>query len=171
MNKNYIFIFTGLFLGICLILCAGIWFSLTELYSYREEYDQLDAERNNNTGIIAGLEARNLSLSRITHLSINNALKVPDAVTFFGMVRQITDLNKINILYMTTSGQDGSEGKDNILQLKLDGNYYSFIKMFADLRNLPAASKITKLAIKRNHDLPEELVEADITIEVMTEND
>ncbi len=72
---------------------------------------------------------------------------------------------------MTTSGQDGSEGKDNILQLKLDGNYYSFIKMFADLRNLPAASKITKLAIKRNHDLPEELVEADITIEVMTEND
>lgn len=171
MNKNYIFIFTGVLLGICFVLCAGIWFSLSELYSYREEYDQLDAERNNHTGIIANLEARNSSLSRITHLSINKAAKVPDAVTFFGMVRQITDLNKINILYMTTSGQDDSGSKDNILQLKLDGNYYSLIKMFSDLRNLPAASKITKLAIKRNHDLPEELVEADVTIEVMTENE
>ena len=86
------------------------------------------------------------------------------------MVRQILDTNNISLISMTTSGQNDAEAKDNILQLKVDGAYYSLARMLADLRNLPAASKITRMSLKRNHDLPEELVEADITIEVMTED-
>ncbi len=168
MNKNYSFIFTGIFLGVCAVLCAGIWFLMNELYTYREEYDQLDAESNNNSGIITNLEARNASLSRISNLDITKASTVPDAVTFYGMARQIIDMNNITILNMTTSGQNDSGRKDNILQLKLDGAYYPLVKMFADLRNLAVPSRITKLSIKRNHNLPEELVEADVTIEVMT---
>ena len=169
MNRNYYVIFTGIFLGLCLILCGGIWFTISKLHECREEYDQLDAERHNNSGIITNLEARNASLSRISSLSINNAGIVPDAVAFFSMVRQIIDAHKINLLYIATSGQDNSGGKDNVLQIKIDGNYYDMAKMFADLRELPAASKITRLSLKRNHDLPEELVEADLTLEVFTE--
>lgn len=169
MNRNYYVIFTGIFLGLCFILCGGIWFAIIKLQGYREEYDQLDAERHNNSGIISRLEARNATLSRITTLSINNAVLAADAVAFFSTIRPIMENHNISLLYITTSGQNDSGKKDNILQLKIDGKYYDMADMLADLRNLPVPSKITRLSLKRNHDLPEELVEADITIEVMTE--
>lgn len=169
MKKNSSLIFAGVFLVLCILLCAGVWFSLHGLYVYREEFDQLDAERNNNTGIITNLEARNASLSRITKLSINQAGTVPDAIVFYGMARQIIEMHSIGLLSMTSSGQNDSGKRDNTLNLKLSANYYQLAYMFADLRNLPVASKITSLRINRNHDLPEELVEADVTIEVMTE--
>ncbi len=168
MNKNY-FVLTGIFIGVCIILCGVIWFSLSELYAYREEYDQLTQQSDSHSGIIANLEARNASLSRISHLSINRASTVPDAVAFFSLVRQIMDSNNISLLTMSTSGPDNSGNRDNILQLKIDGNYYAMARMFADLRSLPVPSKITRLDLKRNHNLPEELVEADLTIQVMTE--
>lgn len=170
MNKNYYITFTGIFLVLCLIICVGIWYSHKELYACREEYDQLDAERHNNSGMISSLEARNAILSRITSLKINSSEMPQDAVAFFSMVRQIMDMHNISLLYMTTSGQDNSGNKDNILQVKVDGGYYDIAAMFADLRNLPVPSKTNKLSLKRNHDLPEELVEADITLEIMTED-
>lgn len=168
MNKNY-FILTGIFIGVCIILCGVIWFSLTELYAYREEYDQLTQQSDSHSGVIENLKARNESLSRISHLSINRASTVPDAVAFFSLVRQIIETNNISLLTMSTSGPDNSGKKDNILQLKIDGNYYALARMFADLRSLPVPSKITRLDLKRNHNLPEELVEVDMTIQVMTE--
>lgn len=169
MNRNYYVIFAGVFLGVCLLLCVGVWFSIYELESLREEYDQLDSERHNNTGLITSLEARNATLSKINSLNINGASTVNDAVAFFSMVRQLMDNHQISLLYMSTSGQDNSGRKDNILQIKIDGHYYDMVKMFADIRNIPVPSKTTRLSIKRNHDLPEELVEADITFEIMTE--
>ena len=78
--------------------------------------------------------------------------------------------HNISLLYMTTSGQADSGKKDNVLQIKVDGGYYDMVGMFADLRGLSTPSKITRLSLKRNHDLPEELVEADITLEVLTED-
>ena len=169
MNKNYYAIFTGIFLGICLLLAGGIWYSLSKLYACREEYDSLDAERQNNSGIISNLETRNAALSKITELNINTSVLVPDAVAFFSMVRQIMDIHKVSLLSMTTSGQNDSGKKDNVLQLKIDGGYYNIADMLADLRNLNVPSKITRLSIRRNHTLPEELVEVDLTLEVLTE--
>ena len=94
MNRNSYVVFAGLFLGICVILCVGIWYSITELRACREEYDQLDSERHNNSGMITNLETRNAALSRITRLSINNAVLVPDAVAFFSMVRTIMEIGR-----------------------------------------------------------------------------
>lgn len=168
MNKNY-FIFTGIFVGVCVIACVGIWYSLGELYSLREEYEQLSSSNQSNTGIIANLEARNESLSRITGLHINSSQSVPDAVAFFSLIRPTIENNNINLLYMTTSGQDGSGKKDNELRLKIDGNYYAMMRMFAQWRSLPVPSKITSLNLIRNHNLPEELVQAELTLQVMTE--
>ena len=169
MNRNHYILFAGLFVVLCLLLCGGIWYSIAELRYYREEYDQLDSERSNNSSIISNLEKRNSTLSDITHLSINSAVLVPDAVAFFSVVRTIMERHNISLIYMTTSGQDNSGKKDNILQIKIDGGYYDMVGMFADLRS-QNPSKITHLSIKRNHDLPEELVEADLTIEVLTED-
>ena len=169
MNKNYYAIFAGVFLGVCLILCGGTWFAIQKLHECREEYDQLDSERHNNSGMITSLEARNASLQRLSKLSVNSAATVPDAIAFFSMARSLMEMHRINLIYMTTSGQNNSGKKDNILQIKIDGNYYDMARMLAGLRDLPAASKVTRLSLKRNHDLPEELVEAELTLEVMTE--
>lgn len=169
MNKNYNFTFAGVFLLLCLLLSGGIWYSIVELQTWREEYDLLDSERHNNSGIISNLEARNNTLTRITNLHINSATLAHDSVTFFSMVRQVMERHNISLLYITSSGEDNSGNKDNVLQIKIDGKYYDMAGMLADLRNLPVPSKITRLNLKRNHNLPEELVEADMTIEVLTE--
>ena len=168
MDKNY-FILTGIFIGVCIILCGVIWFSLNELYAYREEYDQLTQQNDSHSGIISNLQARNESLSRISKLSINRASTATDAVAFFSLVRQVMESNNVSLITMSTSGANNSGKKDNVLQLKIDGNYYALARMFADLRALPVPSKITRLDLKRNHTLPEELVEVDMTIQVMTE--
>ena len=156
-------------MGVCLLLCAGIWYSVTELYACREEYEMLASERHNNSGIISNLEARNATLSRIANLHIYGSTLIRDSVAFFSMVRQVMENHNINLTYITSSGKDNSGTKDNTLKIKIDGRYYDMAGMFADLRNLPVPSKITRLSLKRNHTLPEELVEADMTIEVLTE--
>ncbi len=168
MNKNY-FILTGIFIGVCIFLCGVIWFFLSELYAYREEYDQLAQQSSSHSSVIENLKARNESLSRISHLSINRASTVPDAIAFFSLVRQIAEANSINLFTMSTSGGNNSNKKDDVLQLKIDGNYYALARMFADLRKLSVPSKITRLNMKRNHNLPEELVDVDLTMKVMTE--
>ncbi len=163
MQKNSYLILAGIFAGLCFALCAGIWFSLNELHSYREEYDRLDSEQKNSSNMIASLKARNSSLSRVVNLSVN-------AVVFYGMIKTMLDGHKISVLSMTASGQDNSGKKDNILNLKLYAEYYQLMAMLADLKNLNVASKITSLRIVRNHNLPEELIDVDLQLEVMTEN-
>ena len=170
MQKNSYLILAGIFAGLCFALCVGIWFSLNELHSYREEYDRLDSEQKNSSNMIASLKARNSSLSRVVNLSVNHAKPVPDAVVFYGMIKTILDGHKISVLSMTASGQDNSGKKDNILNLKLYAEYYQLMAMLADLKNLNVASKVTSLHIVRNHNLPEELIDVDLRLEVMTEN-
>ena len=168
MNKKYL-IFTGIFIAVCAVICFAVQYSLSLLYPLREEYEQLSSGNHTSSGIISNLEARNANLSRITGLRINSAQTITDAIAFYSMISQTIEANNISLLYMTTSGQDNSGKKDNILQLKLSGGYYAMAKMFAEWRNLPVPSKITRLELKRNHTLPEELVEADLTLQVMTE--
>ena len=169
MNRKYI-MYTGLFIGFCALLCTAIWFPLGMLYELREEYDTLDSSNQGSSAIIENLEARNNSLSRITSLRINSSQTTTDAVAFYSMIRPSIENNNISLLNMITSGQDNDGRKDNILQMKLDGDYYAITRMLAEWRNLPVPSKITRLDLKRNHNLPEELVEIDVTVEVMTED-
>ncbi|MBQ6920131.1 MAG: hypothetical protein IJQ74_07350 [Synergistaceae bacterium] len=169
MNKNINVIFTGIFLAFSLAISVLTWYSVSTLHSTREEYDQLNGESNNNSDIIKTLEARNASLYRITALQVNNAQILPDAISFFSMLRTLLERHGINLMNMTTSGGDSDKG-DNVLQVKIDGNYYEIVKMLADIRNLPAAARITNFSIKRNHDLPGELVEVDLRLEVLTED-
>ncbi len=169
MIKNINLVFTVVFVLLSLLLCGGVEYSISKLHSLREEYDVLNAETTNSTGTITSLEARNSNLKRISYLSINKATAVPDAVVFFSMLRQLMELHNISLLYVATSGQTDAETKDNILQVKFDGDYYEIIKMLADIRELPAAARITRMSLKRNHNLPEELVEVDLTLEVITE--
>ena len=70
--------------------------------------------------------------------------------------------NAMNMLSM--SAKDSGE-----LELKLRGNYYSLVNLFADWRRMPFASRITSLRITRDSIEPDNLVDADITLEAWIE--
>ena len=161
MNKNLYLVFAGVLIAVCLALCEGVWWTTGELRTYREEYEALESDRNNSNELMAQLRLRNNSLNQINRLNIENATAASDFVEFFSQVRQAADSYKVNIVSMT---QGSSE---NILQLQLQGNYYSLAHVFAKWRTMPFASRMTSLKIRRDSTSPESLVEADVIIEAM----
>ena len=161
MSKNLYLVFTGILIALCLCLCFGVWWSLSELSTYRTEYDALESDRNNSNELMAQLRLRNTSLNQINRLNLQNAGAASDFVEFFTQVRQAADTYKVGIISMT---QGNSE---NILQLQLQGNYYSLAHVFAKWRTMPFASRMTSLKIRRSTSSPESLVEADVVLEAM----
>lgn len=168
MNNRLTLIFTGIFAALCLILSAGVWFSLHKLRACRDEYDMLDAERHNYTGMILNLQARNKTLTQINSLNIAETGTASDALAFYSEVRQTAENNSMNILSMA-SNQNESSG--NILTLRVEGNYYSLARMLADWRTMPFASRINSLSLRRDAAAPEHFIEADIALEAMLSQD
>ena len=164
MNNKIALIFTGLFVFLCLLLSAGVWFSLAELRAYREEYDMLDAERHNYTGNITRLQQKNKTLTEINSLNIANTGTAHDTLAFYSEIRQCAENNSMNILSMASDqGENGGTG--NIIKLQVEGNYYSLAHMIADWRQIPFASRINSLVVKRDAIAPTEFVQADIEVE------
>lgn len=168
MNNKLTLIFTGIFAALCLLLSAGVWFSLHELRTYREEYDTLDAERHNYTGLILNLQARNKTLTQINSLNIAGTSTASDVLAFYSEVRQTAENNSMNILSMASSQ---NENNGNILTLKVEGNYYSLAHMLADWRRMPFASRVNSLKLRRDAAAPEHFIEADIALEAMLAQD
>ncbi len=161
MKKNLYLVFTGVLIVICLALCAGVWWSIGQLKTYREEYEALESDRKNSNELMAQLRLRNNSLNQINRLNIENASAATDFVEVFSQVRQAADSYKVNIVSMT---QGSSE---NILHMQLQGNYYSLAHVFAKWRTMPFASRMTSLKIRRAASSPESQVEADVILEAM----
>ena len=161
MNKNLYLVFVGFLLAACLALSAGVWWSIGELRTYREEYEALESDRNNANELMAQLRLRNRSLSQINQLNLANSGTVSDFVEFFSQVRQAAELYNVNIVSMNQGNTE------NILNLQLQGNYYSLAHVFAKWRNMPFASRMTSLKITRSSSNPETMVDVDVTLEAM----
>ncbi len=160
MEDNRLFLlFTGIFIALCLALAFGVWYSVHELYTYREEFDTLENERANYESLMANMQEKNRNLVEITGLRIENTDTANDIVEFYSQVRKAIDDNEVNLLQMNTG--------DNILTLQLQGNYYAIAKVFADWRMLPFASRINSLRIKRDQSRPDYFVNADVVLEAM----
>ena len=52
MHKNTYFIFIGIFFVLCFALSAGVWWSISELETMREEYDLLEHERTSSVSMM-----------------------------------------------------------------------------------------------------------------------
>ena len=141
----------------------AVWYSIHVLYDYRTEYETLEAEQNNFTGMIKNLEERNRTLQQIAGLEINQTGTVSDAVSFFSQVRLAIENNGMNLLSMSS----GQNEKDLKLSLSLQGNYYSFAHLLAAWRVMPSAARIISLKFKRDSQSPEDFIEAEVTIEGM----
>ena len=163
MNKNLYMVFAGMFFAGCLALMFAVWYSIHVLYDYRTEYETLEAERNNFTGMINSLEDRNRTLSQIAALDINRTGTASDSVAFYSQVRFAIENAGMNLLSM----QSGQNEKDLKLTLSLQGNYYSFAHLLAAWRSMPSAARILSLRFRRDAQAPEDFINADVTIEGM----
>lgn len=168
MQKHAIKVLTGIFLTVCLVICAMVFYSVHALHQVRQEYDELNSDREQVSGTIKRLEARNAILKRIEALKLSNAHGQPDAIAYLTTLRGLIESNGITLMNMSTSGGN-DERPDSEITVKLDGNYYQIVRLLAQIRTSPSVARITAFSVKRNHDLPEELVEVDMKLEIFLE--
>ena len=164
MNKNTYLIFMGLFFVLCFSLSGGVWWSLRELEALREEYDMLESERTSSIAMMSAMQNKHLDLTEITGLNIDNAGSAHDAVELYSHVRQAIENNNIELISMNSDNNN-----DGILNLQLQGSYYSFAHLLAEWRVMPFASRINSLKLKRNAASPDRLISAQIVLEAMME--
>ena len=164
MNRNIYLILTAGFFALCLCLIGGVWWSLRELKSHREEYDLLVQERSASQKMMLSMQNKNLDLAQITGLNIDNAGYAKDAVEFYSNVRIAIEKNQVELLSMNSDAN-----KDNLLSLHVQGNYYALVHMFADWRGMPFAARINSIKIKRDPSSPTSKVDAEIILEAMME--
>ncbi|MBR2208177.1 MAG: hypothetical protein IJ859_05135 [Synergistaceae bacterium] len=158
-NRNYILQIL-LFAGLCLALCGGVWFGIHTLEEYREEYDTMVSERDNFEGIMENLRTKNRTLQAIHKVNLSDVQMVKKGREneFYSEVRRLIDKNEINMVSMKND-------EPSVFNLSLRGDYYALINLFADWREMPFASRITELKIKRDALLPSDFVDAELTLE------
>ena len=166
MNKNIYLIFMGLFFALCLALSGGVWLSLHELENLREEYDLLESERTSSVTMMQSMQNRHLDLTEITGLNIDNAGSAHDAVEFYSHVRQAIEDNKMELVSMNSDSNN-----DSILNLQVEGSYYSFAHLLAAWRQMPFACRINSLKLKRDANSPMSKISAQIVLEAMMEEE
>ncbi|MBQ6775787.1 MAG: hypothetical protein IJP53_04945 [Synergistaceae bacterium] len=160
-NNNSYFIQIAIFFLLCLSLCGGVWYGLNTLQDYREEYDMIVNERDNFSSVMESLRAKNRTLASINKIDLSEVGTPSDAVEFSAQVIRLIGENSVNMLSMQTND-------NNTLTLKLQGEYYSLVHLFADWSNMPFASRVTSLRITRDSVAPTDFVEADVTLEAWT---
>ncbi len=164
MNKSIYLILIAGFFGLCLCLVGGVWWSVHELRTYREEYDLLEEERATSQKMMQSMQDKNFDLSQVTGLNIDNAGYAKDAVEFYSHVRTAIEKNKVELISMNSDAN-----RDNLLSLHVQGSYYALAHMFADWRVMPFAARINSIRIKRDSSSPTNKVDAEIVLEAMME--
>ena len=164
MSKNIYVILTTVFFTICLAMIGGVWWSISELKAYREEYDMLEEERATSQRTMDSMQSKNVDLEQITGLNIDNAGFAQDAVEFYSQVRRAIEKNGVELLSMNAGGNN-----ESVLSLQLQGSYYALARTFAEWRVMPFASRINSLKIKRSANSPSAMINAQVTIEAMME--
>ena len=158
-DRNYILQILA-FAAVCILLGAGVWFAIHTLEGYREEYDTMASERDNFEGIMENLRAKNRTLQSIHQVNLGDVqiIKKGNENEFQTSVRALIDKSSMIMLSMRND-------EPGVLRLSLRGDYYSLIHLFADWREMPFASRMTELKIKRDNLAPDRSVEADLTLE------
>ena len=165
MKKNIYLILMALFFVFCFSLSGGVWLSIKELEALREEYDMLESERASSVIMMETMQNKNLDLTEITGLNIDNAGSAHDAMEFYSHVREAVENNNLELVSLNAANNN-----DGILSLQVTGNYYAFAHMLADFRKMPFASRISSLKLKRDAISPGSNISAQIILEAMMED-
>jgi len=148
------------FAALCLAMCVGVWFTTKTLEDYREEYDTMVNERDSFEGIMENLRAKNRTLQAINKVNLSDVKMISkeNKNEFYNEVRRLIDENAVNMISMKNDNP-------SVFNLSLKGDYYSLVHLFADWREMPFASRVTELHIKRDSLSPLDFVEAELTLE------
>ena len=165
-ENNLYLIFVGLFLAVCIALGGGVWYSMSMLADYREEFDIMRNERENFSDNMEALKTKNQLLKRIAGVSFKNSGSASDAVEFYSSVRQAISDNQLEMISMSTGSSAFGTGENAaVLNIKLQGEYYALAHLLAAWRNLPFASRVTSLKLVRDQNNPGNFVDVDVTLE------
>ncbi|MBQ7544384.1 MAG: hypothetical protein IJT02_05515 [Synergistaceae bacterium] len=164
MGKNIYLVFVAGFFALCLSVVGAVWWSVNELRAFREEYDLLEQERASSERMMQNMQHKNVDLTQVTGLNIDNAGLAHDAVEFYSAVREALENNNVELLSMNSEANS-----ENILSLHLQGNYYSVARAFAQWRTMPFAARINSLKIKRDTTSPTNRIDAEVVLEAMME--
>ena len=114
--------------------------------------------------MMQNMQHKNVDLTQVTGLNIDNAGLAHDAVEFYSAVREALENNNVELLSMNSEANS-----ENILSLHLQGNYYSVARAFAQWRTMPFAARINSLKIKRDTTSPTNRIDAEVVLEAMME--
>ena len=138
-----------------ILIRYGIFYAVSNLREVRAEHKNLNLERSSVQASINSLIEQNVQLKNL--ISADKFQENPGHVEIFSYVQNIMQNNNLNII---------SSGQENlVMTFKISGNYYAFINMLANLRNMPYAVKINNLRIRKNEISPADLVDVNITFE------
>lgn len=158
-NRNY-FSQILFFVSLCLLFIGGVWLGIHILESYRKEYDTMRSELDNFENIMENLRAKNRTLKSINQVNLGDIKTILKGKEneFYTEVRRLIDENNITMISMKNDNP-------SIFRLNLKGDYYALVHLFADWREMPFASRITELKIKRDELFPSDFVDAELTLE------
>ena len=167
MNDNKVTLLGFLFFLFCAALIGGVWYVNGELVRLQGEYDELaqsQADLKQETeSLMAQKRVFETNFRQLEQYKVNVA---SSDMGFYAEVQQVVQSSGINIL-STQQPRTNAAGRTS-LALKLKGDYYSFLRVLADWRNLDTTVRVSAMNMTASKT-PETRgeVEVDVTVEAI----
>lgn len=167
MNDNKITIIGFLFFLFCAALIGGVYFLNGRLVDLQGQYDELEQRRvdlNQTTqSLVRQKKVFSDAFTALESYKINVA---SSDMAFYSEVQQAVQANGINVL--STRQQGISKDGRSTMNLTLKGDYYSFLRVLADWRNLPITVRVSAMALTASKT-PETRgeIQADVSVEAI----
>lgn len=158
-NRKNLILTCVIFAVACLIICGVVIFPLYLMRATSIEYTNAEHKLLAVQNEIQMLRQRNKELENLVSLDVT-----PERISlveFFTRVQKIFQDNGISILSITQNDADYE------LNLKLEGDYYAFVRALAELRLLSNPVKTISLSINKSKENSVEFIEADLILATM----
>jgi Tfp pilus assembly protein PilO len=167
VNDNKVTILGFLFFLFCVGLMGGIYVLNGQLETLQAEYDDLEQRRVNleqDTQVL--MDQKRVFTKAFDNLKNYKINVASEDMGFYAEVQQAVQKNEINILSTRQQGET-KEGRSSI-SLTLKGDYYSFMRVLSDWRNLPITVRVANLTVTASKT-PETRgeIQADVLVEAI----
>ena len=167
MNDNKVTIIGFLFFLLCAALIGGIYFLNGRYMVLQEQYNELEQRRVDLEQTTRSLQEQKRIYTAAFDTLRNYKVNVAsDDMGFYSEVQQTVQASEVNILSTRQQGVN-KEGRSTIV-LTLRGDYYSFMRVLADWRNLPVTVRVANMTVTASKT-PETRgeIQADVSVEAI----
>lgn len=167
MNDNKVTIIGFLFFLFCAALIGGVYFLNGRFLELQGQYDELEQRRVNLEQTTKSLqEQKRIYTTAFNTLRDYKVNVASDDMGFYSEVQQTVQASDVNILSTRQQGVN-REGRSTIA-LTLRGDYYSFMQVLANWRNLPVTVRVANMTLTASKT-PETRgeIQADVSIEAI----